>query len=211
MDIIKRLEQVTRNETPRKYIGASGIGHPCVRKIWYEYHKPEKAEKPIARSERNLMLGHKIEELVIQLFKMAGIEVLRPDQKFCDSELEYLQGHVDGILPHENMVLEIKSCKDSSFKLFKKKGLKEWWGAYYPQVQCYLAFTNLPRALVIAFNKDNAELHSEIVNFDPECYQNIRNKAKSIYAATSEPPRLSENPAWFQCGMCKFKKYCHNL
>jgi len=211
MDIIKRLEKLERNEPIRNYIGASSIGHPCFRKIWYEFHKPELRDSPTARTLRIFEIGHAIEAVMIDLLRRAGIEVLVTDQIFTDKELPYLQGHVDGILPHEDMVLELKTCKDSSFKLFKKKGVKEWFPAYYYQAQCYMAFTGLNKALVLAINKDNAELHSEVVKYDEKVFNYIKLKAKSIHEGQSEPPRLSNNPAWFQCVLCDFHKYCHKL
>ena len=209
MTLLEKLQNVTSEVTHREYIGASSIGHPCMRKVWYDFHMPDKKEKTEARTQRIFWLGHKVEELVIELFKQAKIKVLRPSVTFYDESFPYIQGHIDGLLPDHNMVLEIKSCKHSSFNIFKKKGLKDWFPAYYPQVQCYMKWTQMPKAYVLAFNKDNAELHSEIVKFDAKEYEYILNKAKSIYNSRTEPPRLSNNPAWFQCKNCEFHNYCH--
>lgn len=209
MKILERLNNITRNESNRDYIGASSIGHPCLRKIWYEYKHPELKNTLPARNLRILELGHKIEELVKEHLKRAGINVLTSDNTFYDSNLPCLKGHVDGILPDENMVLEIKSCKDSSFKIFQKKGLKGWFETYYYQVQCYMAFTQLEKALVIAFNKDTADLHTEVINFNRSEYDYLVSKARAIHNAEEAPAKLSENPTWFQCKMCDFRKICH--
>lgn len=209
--IVELLNNYKRCDPKRGYIGASGIGHPCSRKIWYELKYPEDKSIKSARVIRILEMGDMIEEMLLTHLERLGLKVLRLKKHLVDDELKYFGGHVDAILPDDEVVLEIKSAKDSSFKLFQNKGLKGWWPAYHAQVQCYMAFTNLRKACVLALNKDTADLHAEIVDYDPEEYAKLKHKAQAIYNSDSEPPRISENPTWFQCKMCDFQRQCHNI
>ena len=62
---------------------------------------------------------------------------------------------------------------------------------------------------ILVLNKDNSDLFDELVTFDPVFYEKLLDKAKIIYGANVEPPRINGSALWFQCKICKFNKVCH--
>ena len=77
----------------------------------------------------------------------------------------YSQGHFDAIifLGSQKAILEIKTAKDASFKVFVNKGLKVWSPRYYAQVQSYMGMSGIYSAYILVLNKDNSEIFDELV------------------------------------------------
>lgn len=200
-------------QPPRLYIGASNIGSACMRQIWYEYRGEEK-ESPISRHQRNMDIGTKFEGIVLDWLEDAGIQVTRPNPSnnylaLVDNELHYFRGHADALLPELNAVIDIKVIKSSSYKEFVRKGLKAWSQLYHAQLQAYMGMGDFPYAYLLALNKDSGELHDERVKFNAEYYGALKTRAELVHSAPSEPPRVSGNPAWYLCKMCRFRGVCH--
>lgn len=203
--------QQVKEEERRKYIGASLIGSECMRQIWYEFTGAP-AEPISLKLKRTFEIGKRLEGMIIDLLREAGVKLAFENyliECMVDKELDYFQGNVDAYLEHYDAILEIKTAKDSSFKIFVKSGLKKWNPRYYAQVQAYMGMSELNRAFVIVLNKDNSELWDEEVTFDPAFYETLRHKARLIYEATTPPPRISSSPIWYQCKTCRFRKVCH--
>src|SRR5580698_1461379 len=125
-------------EAPRDYIGASSIGSPCMRQLWYEFKQFPK-EEASNKTKRTWEIGKRLEALVILWVQLAGKNVSLRSYYFLDEEFPYFQGHLDGlILNYEGEpveILEIKTAKDASFNQFVKNGLKKWQPKYYDQIQ----------------------------------------------------------------------------
>lgn len=199
-------------ETPRDYLGASIIGHPCQRSIWYEYHGGKK--KPFnARQLRTFSIGKRLEGLVMEQLRMLGIIVHdTPSTLYCqDEDNPLFQGNIDCLIEINGqlIIVEIKTAKDKSFKTFVEKGLKEWNIGYYSQVQAYMGMKKIESAYLIALNKDTSELHDEYVLYDEIFYHELRAKAIHIIEAREPPERLNKNPMFYICSMCNFKEICH--
>jgi predicted phage-related endonuclease len=210
----KRIEKLKYPDSePRPYIGASSIGSDCLRQIWFEF-TGEKATPAPARLQRIWEMGRILEEFVIDLIVMSGVEVLRTRDSssklgFFDNELNYFQGHADGILLQLNAILEVKTAKDASFKLFLRQGLQQWSPKYYAQVQAYMGMSGIKMAYIIVLNKDTSELMDEKIEFDNDFYQMLKRKAKMIHDAVSPPPKINGSPLFYKCKQCKFNKVCH--
>ena len=81
----------------REYVGASSIGSPCLRQIYYSYHSNNRANNT-AREQRIFDIGKILEGMIIQSIKDAGLNIITPHQsnhylQFFDGELEYFKGH----------------------------------------------------------------------------------------------------------------------
>src|ERR1035437_4361326 len=64
----------------RNYIGASSIGNPCPRQIWYDYKKYHK-EPFEAETLFNFSDGHRIEDVMAARLRMvSGIELWTHDE-----------------------------------------------------------------------------------------------------------------------------------
>ncbi len=194
----------------RDYIGASLIGSDCYRKIWYEYNKYE-GDTLTNKTLRTFEIGKAVENKIKYWMIKSGF-CFAETEPLKDSELTYFQGNVDGIWLKKDgdmAIIEIKTANSSSFNQFVKNGLIQWNSAYYDQVQAYMGMSGIHEAYVIVFNKDNSELHDERVDFNEERYEELKEKAKFIHDSEIPPPKISGNPAWYACKMCKFHKQCH--
>jgi hypothetical protein len=200
-------------ETPRDYIGASSIGSACMRQIWYAYNGYE--GEPISpRLARTFQIGKVLEQMVIFHLENAGVYIAKLWYDLVDDELDYFKGHIDAMWTDEGgeakAVLEVKTAKDSSFKLFAKNGLRRWSLQYYAQVQAYMGMSEIHESYVICLNKDTSELHDEYIAFQPQYYEGLKFKAQMIHDAQVPPVRVNNSPAFYLCKMCKFHKTCHN-
>ncbi len=208
--LTKKIESIVYPEAiPRDYIGASNIGNDCWRQIWYEL-KGAKRDNPTNKVQRTWDMGKLLENFVINLLKISGVEFEDYQVEGVDRDLPYFKGHFDGLMVKPYGVLEIKTAKDSSFRQFVKHGLKRWSATYYAQIQSYMGMFGVDRAYIIVFNKDTSEFHDDFVEFDADVYEQLKTKAKLIYESQFEPPRINNNPMWFQCKMCSYRTICHN-
>lgn len=205
------LYQERDDDEPRDYIGASSIGSDCLRQIWFQF-KGVKAEKVPSKFRRTWAIGKALEGLVIQWLVNAGVEVERTNETYRARNVPAFRGHFDGLVVFgkERSILEIKTAKDASFKIFVNKGLKVWNPQYYAQIQSYMGMSGIYSAYILVLNKDNSDLSDEYVTFDPEYYAKLEAKALMISNAVIEPPRVNGSPLWYQCKMCKFNKTCHS-
>ena len=85
--------------------------------------------------------------------------------------------------PH---LLECKSAKDSRFKEFVKKGIKEVEPKYWAQIQTYMHYMELERCLYVIYNKDTSELHIERFEYNAMEANYYVNRAKEIAAKEEE-------------------------
>lgn len=221
--ISKKIEkhQSLIEDDERDYIGASSIGSDCLRAIWYQF-KGVKAQKVPPKFRRTWAIGKALEQVVHNWLVDVGIVVWRNYPELVHPTMPYFKGNVDGIWVKSlkdhtpKAIIEIKTAKDASFKIFVKKGLKAWNPQYYAQIQSYMGMSGenelnrINSAYILVLNKDNSDLSDELVTFDPDFYKKLEEKARMVYGANVEPPRVGTGSAlWYQCKMCKFNKVCH--
>ena len=198
-------------DEPRNYIGASAIGYECLRKIWYEL-KGENSSSVLPKTIRTWAIGKRLEGLVLEWLEESGLTIERNYQDLESKTAPVFRGHVDAILVNKNgsqSIIEIKTAKDASFKVFVNKGIKVWNKQYYAQLQAYMGMSGIASAYLLALNKDNSDLHDEFVTFDHEFYKQLEEKALMISTCQIAPPRISNSPIWYQCKLCKYNKECH--
>ena len=205
--LIEKTPHVSR-EKLRDYIGASSIGSDCIRQIWYEFQGAKSSPIP-NKIRRTWEIGNRLEGMIIQLLRDAGLDVNESQTEYQHAEMPYFRGHCDGVIVNYNALLEIKTAKHSSFSVFVKKGVKKWFPKYYAQMQAYMGMSGIHKAYMLVLNKDTSELWDELVQFDPETYQRLSEVAQLVYETPIPPPRISGSPIWFQCKMCRFNKECH--
>jgi hypothetical protein len=203
-----------KDEEARGYIGASSIGNPCERKIWYGLKKIRGESLPVS-IRRTFDIGKKLESLILDYLEEAGLLLVRSSQNLAYRSVEVpeLQGHADAKwlreFPHNSAIIEIKTAKDSSFRVFQKAGLKKWYPVYYAQVQTYMGMSGTKEAYVLALNKDTSELHDEHIGFDEDYYQELCDKAARIAKARTAPDKINNSPLYFVCRSCQYKSICH--
>jgi len=211
--ITNALSNFKKNDKARNYIGASSIGHPCLRSIWYA------ANGTKSEFNQNSLLifefGRLIELLVTKILSASDIEIIKPskDNKnlaMASKDLPEFKGHADGVIVDGNhkYILEIKSANNSQFNQCIKHGVKEWKEQYYSQAQCYMQFSDSDAAIFIVINKDNSKIHVELIERDRGFYAMLHDKASRVKHAETPPDRIHNSPSYFICKMCSYKKTC---
>lgn len=206
-------------EARRPYLGASGIGSECLRKVQWDWQRD--SEYP-ARTKRIFARGHAFEEITVKAMAQAGFRMERGTTRTHFSAVDGLfRGHADGILIDGPLFLkypaiwEHKCLGASGWKKIEKDGLKKAYPVYASQIalyQAYLELTDHP-ALFTAVNADNCEIIHELVPFDAEEAQRASDRAVSVIKAVQNRelmPRVANKPDDWRCKMCSHRVECWN-
>lgn len=206
-------------DEPRPHLGASEIGKECKRALWYSFRWAS-AKKFEGRMLRLFNRGHREEPQFLEELRGIGAEVydVDPDTKQQHRFSGY-KGHFGGSCdaigrgfpeaPKSWAIVEFKTHGDKSFKDLVAKGVKEAKPEHYAQMQVYMGWAELERALYLAANKNTDELHSEWLHFNKAEFDKYTAKAKSIIDADEPPEKLHLDPAWYQCKFCDHHAICH--
>lgn len=201
----------------RAHLGASLIGHDCSRRLWYTFRWVAR-ERFNGRMLRLFNTGKREEARVGDELRGIGCEVHMDDgnaQWRVSACGGHFGGSMDGAVlglpeaPKSWHVLEIKTHSAKSFAELQKKGVREAKPQHYAQMQTYMHLAEVDRAVYYAVNKDTDDLHIERVHYDRGFAEQLVAKALRIISASEPPPRLSDEPAWFECRFCSFHSVCH--
>lgn len=195
----------------RRYIGASMAGTDCLAQMALSLRGfPDVAPDP--QLKRVFSAGHHIEDWVVRdLKKKTGLRVWeRDDISGKQHRREWLNGHVvcnaDGIVVFQDdakAILEIKSMNDANFTNFVKNGVKASHRKYYRQMTMMMAMFNIEHSLFVSYNKNNSQLHAELVPFDQEEWDMMYVKIQAVLDGQAE--RVASAPEDWRCKSC-FKR-----
>lgn len=219
--VIPHIEDAYRTDVfPfRNHMGASGIGNECPRKIWYGFRwvtKPNHGGRLLRLFNR----GHLEEARFIALLLSIGCQVYQQDENGHQFAISHAGGHFggsgDGIVvncpdlaPGQAALSEFKTANDSKFKKFQKDGVKKTNWTYYVQMQVYMRKMAIAASLFMVVNKNNDELHAEIVEFDPEVADRYIDRGELLVFMAEPPTRIERaSPGFFECKWCDHNKVC---
>jgi len=207
-----------KTERPRYYLGASVIGDPCERKLWYQFRFMAR-EQFSGRMLRLFQRGHREEAYAVGNLRAAGCVVSETDPntgRQYNFQSGGFGGSCDGIVesgvpeaPEKRHVLEIKTHSKKSFDELVAKGVQEAKPQHYVQMQVYMAAFDVDRALYYAVCKDDDRIHVERVRHDPEVSTWAIERAQRVIYDQRIPPKLSNEPTWYQCKYCPAHDLCH--
>lgn len=214
MDIANKIYSVYADQAEikekRTHLGASIIGDPCARKVFYQYHNP----KPITdgRILRLFETGNIQEDRLISDLEKAGISITHKQLSFNDADDPRFAGSLDAIVNIDGVdyVVEIKTHNEKSYNDLVKKGVKVTKAQHHTQMQIYMGWSNIHKALYLAINKNDESIYTEIVDFDMLHYQGYRSKAFDILDGVV-PDRLSNDHRYYYCKWCDYRKECHDI
>lgn len=203
----------------RVHLGASLIGKDCERALWYDF----RWVTPARHSGQLLRLfetGQREEARLVQNLRRIGATVLEvaPDtgrQFRVEAHGSHFGGSLDGVAlglqeaPKTWHVLEFKTHSAKSFADLVAKKVRESKPLHYAQMQIYMYLIGLTRAMYLAVNKDTDDLYVERVEADPDFARRLLDKAGRVIFAMTPPPRISEDPCWYQCRLCDHAPVCH--
>lgn len=202
----------------RAHLGASVIGHPCERHLWLHFRWAGR-EAFGGRMLRLFEAGRQFEPRIVAELRAVGVEVHDVDEFGRQYRVSAHGGHFGGSLdgaalglpeaPKTWHVLEFKTHSDKSFTELLAKGVKDAKPMHWVQMQVYMGLTGMDRAMYLAENKNTSALHQERVHADPVEFAKIMARAERVITAAEPPPRISTDPAWFQCKLCAFHELCH--
>ena len=203
----------------RSHLGASIIGGPCVRKVWYSF-RWSWITKHSGRLLRLFNRGHTEEARFIALLLSIGCTVYQQDEHGNQFRIKHAQGHFggsgDGValgLPDlpvgEPVLLEFKTSADSPFKKVLKEGVKRAKPEHYIQMQVYMGKMRLKYAAYFVVNKNNDELYGELIAFDDAAYNHTLEKAVMLVDMRTPPAKLNESPSFYMCKWCEYMDLCH--
>lgn len=201
----------------RPHLGASQIGRPCRRELWYSFRW---AAQPgfSGRVLRLFRRGALEEEQVVSDLRSAGFEVHTADAA-TGKQFAYADGHIGGSMdgavigipeaPKTWHVLEVKTHSVKSFAALKAGGVLKSKPEHYAQCQLYMHWSGMTRALYLGVCKDNDEIYIERIRHDRGEAEALMARARSVVETPRPLERVSENPSWYQCKMCSFAPQCH--
>jgi hypothetical protein len=211
----------TKADPPRPYLGASIIGHECLRRIQYDWWC--KSDTP-ARRQEIFDRGHYFEDRVRRMLQSVGFK-FAPSEALGFSAVDgVLRGHADGIVIHvpempgvylaPPFIWETKALKASGWRAVERDGLEKKYPQYLAQVALYQAYLNVTNpALFTVVNADTCEILFFLVPFDAERAQLWSDRAANIIAATRANellPRAYDSPDNWKCRMCDHRNRCWN-
>lgn len=217
-DAIYEWYEATKNESPRPHLGASLIGRECERQLWYGF-RWALSPRHGGRLLRLFEVGHTAEPRFVAGLRGAGVTVHETDPAGKQWRVSMVGGHAGGSLdgaavgikeaPKTWHVLEFKTHNDDSFKKLAKEGVKKAKPEHYAQMTVYMGETGMDRAFYLAENKNNSELYSERIEFDPVLFARLKTKFERIIGAREPLERISKDPSFYVCKFCDFSSVCH--
>jgi hypothetical protein len=218
VNLIYQAYENDADDGNRPHLGASLIGRPCERQLWYTFRWVD-SKKFSGRMLRLFETGQLAEARFVANLRRIGVQVhdVTPDGK--QWRVTDLGGHFGGSMdgaavglpeaPKTWHVLEFKTHGDKSFTELAKSKVAKAKPEHYAQMQVYMGYTGMERALYMAVNKNTDELYAERVDFDPVEFAKLKARAERVIRAAEPPLRVSNDPSWFVCKMCDFHAHCH--
>jgi hypothetical protein len=205
----------------RDHLGASLIGTECERALWYSFRWCT-APTFDGRMLRLFRTGSREEDRVINDLRNIGATV------YCVDEVTgmqihhgYIGGHFAGSLdgkvigipdaPKTMHVLEVKTTNTKGFNELKKKGVKVAKFLHWCQMQTYMGWEKLDRALYVCVCKEDDRIHIERVHFDKDMFNRINDKAQRIVLADTPGFKICDSESDFRCRFCDHKETCHGI
>lgn len=250
----------------RNHIGASELGKPCWRMLWYKF-RWVKAVAPSGQILRLFNVGHTAEPRFISYLRGVGFEVkefepsilhyhpesgsyfrkpefdpgdglvenvtglpyheteaiaqgVKPNQFRISGAMGHYGGSLDGMCKapsryqlNEDLVFlnEFKTNNTGpAFAKLAKEGVQKAKPEHFAQMSQYGYKYGLKYGLYLIENKNDSDIVIKIVELDWNYGAQLEKKAEQIIFSKEPLPRISENPAAFECKYCDFVGICHN-
>jgi hypothetical protein len=202
-------------EVPRAHLGASGLGHPCDRKLWLSFRWAVQPTFP-GRILRLFRRGHQEEPNIISDLRAVGMDVRKVSSQHRVDFGSHVSGSLDAIIdsgvpgaPKSKHVAEFKTHSKKSFDDLVKHGVEKSKPEHFVQMQVYMAGTQIDRALYLAVCKDDDRIHTERVKLDKDVAGKAIERGQRIALTDRMPEPLNADPSWYQCKFCDAHEFCH--
>lgn len=213
------IEQAVRDNAEdwrRPHLGASVIGGSCTAAIWWSFRWASDPGHD-ARTLRLFARGQREEDSLAYLLRAAGLTVTQADPN-TGEQYRFSDGHFGGSmdgavqgLPESSQwhLLEFKTAGRKAFDQLVKVGVQKAKPEHYAQMNVYMAWTGMERALYVSVCKDDDRLHLERIDFDKDVAARYMQRAQDIIASDVPMEKVSEDPTWYECKWCEHHGVCH--
>jgi putative phage-type endonuclease len=191
--INQRIASQGSSKTPRQeYLGASEIAAALGLSKYRTPHdvwllKTGRAT-PLPPNN-NMMRGISLEPLVINMLKeQDGFNIAETQAEYSHPDHPFIKGHVDGLLPDKDAVLEIKCPRSIAYYQLQTKGVST---DYKVQAQVYAGLTGMSRVVLVNFCADVWDKFIIEMDFDKDVYEAIIEQAAEWwhnYVVKDVPP-----------------------
>lgn len=199
-------------------MGASLIGRECDRELFYSFNW---ATKPRFNGQKLRLFnrGHLEEGRFIALMLMIGCEVFQQDQNGKQYRISDVGGHFGGsgdgvvigipdLAPGTPALSEWKTHNDKSFKKLESEGVRSAKFEHWVQMQTYMDKMGLPVAIYGAVNKNDDNIHMEIIHMDRAAGPFFIERARRVIPLRTPPAKIAASVGAFQCKFCDHKPVC---
>lgn len=218
-EMMWRLNEIEIEQDLRGYNGLSSIGNKCIRQMQLAHYDCYTV-KHSARILRLFNEGHRMEPVLTAELKKLGI-VVKNDQASVSGVAGHWKGHIDGegvfhpgsefFESYRGMTFltEFKTHNDKSFKDLLKNKVKVSKPGHYDQMQAYMGYRKLTKALYMAYNKNDSTIYLEWVDFDEAHFKELQRKEAEVIMLEVLSDRIGNNqPTWFECKLCDTRQVC---
>lgn len=201
-----------KRDQVRSYIGASSIGDQCD--VYLTLGLRGFPDNPIEpRLRRIFALGNKIEDMVVDDLRKAGLSVLPVDpmtgrQWAYEEYGGHVKCHLDGqVLEADDAGgLEIKSMNERLFKKFVDEGVRSSHPKYFDQMQMCMALSGLRWFLFVSYCKNDSHYHCEVVHFDELAWSVNHHRIEVVLGG--EARRIAADETDWRCRSCFKSRQC---
>lgn len=221
-DIEQFCVELYGNEN-RNHLGASELGEQCWRKLYYKFRWFRKPSFN-GRMLRLFNVGHTAEPRFISYLRGIGFKV----EEFSEDGKQF---RISGAKEHYGGSLDAKVTAPERYMLetglvllgeFKTNNTGKGYAdvatldlskakpKHYAQMCQYGEKYGFKYGLYMIENKNDSNITFRIVPLDWNYGKSLERKAEEIIFATEPPPRIAENPSYFDCKHCNdFQGICH--
>ena len=220
MDIVEAI-YATYKDRPnlgRPHLGASEIGHECDRYLWLKFRWSGQPDSD-GRVVRLFETGTLQEARLIADLRACGLDVSDRQPDGTQWSFKAIGGHFGGSMdcevrglpddPGHRYIVEFKTANDRSWKTIQSKGVRIAKPQHFSQMQAYMGWSGVDRALYLVVNKNTDEIFAEVVEFDGVEFSLLMERAKSVVTRSEPAIPISGNPSSMPCKWCHFSVQCH--
>lgn len=207
----------------REHLGASLIGYECKRQLWYTfrwcYHKVTSG-----RQQRLFNRGHREEARFLEWLRGIGFTIFDLTEDGKQYRISDCGGHFGGSLDGQGFLPERYQIEEKVLFEFKTNGTGTGFNSlckdgiiiskkeHYAQMSTYGYKCGLKYGCYFNINKNDDDLHVEVVKLNHKLGEQMVAKAEQIILSQSPPPRLSDNLTFHKCVyLCDYKEICHGV
>lgn len=223
--VAKKMEKaLSRVDRPRRpnVLFPSELGHPCDRKIWYEFNFNPLTMLPKeqldGRARIKFTYGDIIEAMIVPLIHIAGHKVedvgMRVEWKVMGAEGWQVNGNIDARV--DGHIIDVKSMNARSFDMWSQDADKADKFGYGYQIGAYQVAepVSAPKPYILGVNKENGAIDTFELTI-PNAVAAARRKALAVendekYLARQPTVAhgKSNSKLGTTCSYCAYKAEC---